>query len=252
MARKARIVHAAVTTNMEHRSMRMPGRTGITPHQEYPVRGLFRVLRGAALPASVLIAAALLGCAADAEPDAEDTPTPAEVTDSLPPAAVSAPGSVPVDEQTPEPDGMMGAAWTAADTNVERPMAGAALLRDVRTAGHTGFDRIVLDFGADSVPGYRIAYIDRPVRQCGSGEVVPLEGDGWLSITVQPANAHTEAGEPTVRERERTPRLPAVLELKLICDFEAMVEVVAGVSSPGRYRVFELAAPGRLVVDIMH
>ena len=179
-------------------------------------------------------------------------PTPADVTDSVPPEPVSAPAAVPDDEREPEPDGVMGAAWTAEETSVERPMAGAAVLRDVRIAEHPGFDRIVLDFGGDSVPGYRIGYIDRPVRQCGSGDVVPLAGDGWLSITVQPANAHTEAGEPTVRERERTPRLPAVLELKLICDFEAMVEVVAGVSSPGRYRVFELTEPGRLVIDISH
>ncbi|HSK21089.1 MAG TPA: hypothetical protein VK912_18170 [Longimicrobiales bacterium] len=177
---------------------------------------------------------------------------PADAVDSAQPAPVSAPAIAPEDERVPEPSGVMGAAWTAAETNVERPIAGAAVLRDVRTAEHTDFDRIVLDFGADSVPGYRVSYVDRPVRQCGSGDVVPLAGDGWLSITVQPANAHTEAGEPTVRERERTPRLPAVLELKLICDFEAVVEVVAGVSSPGRYRVFELMEPGRLVIDITH
>lgn len=223
-----------------------------TTQSEHRVRGRCRVLCSAALPVALLITVALAGCAADAEPDAADTPTPSEVADSMAPAAAGAPDSAPADERTAEPGGMMGAAWTAAGTNVERPMAGAALLRDVRTAGHTGFDRIVLDFGADSVPGYRVGYIDEPVRQCGSGEVVPLAGDGRLSITVQPANAHTEAGEPTVRERERAPRLPAVLELKLICDFEAMVEVVAGVTSPGRYRVFELTAPGRLVVDIMH
>lgn len=237
---------------------RIPVRTGITTR--HPARASFRVLHRAARQAAVLITAAIIGCAADTDPDAADVEVREDVTDSLPQDMadsplrdpVSAPADAPGDEQVPEPDGVMGAAWTGAETNVERPMAGAALLRDLRTAEHTGFDRIVLDFGPDNVPGYRVAYIDRPIRQCGSGHVVPLAGDGWLSITVQPANAHTEEGEPTVRERERMPRLPTVLELKLICDFEAMVEIVAGVSSPERYRVFELAAPGRLVIDVMH
>ena len=236
------------------------GRSGSALHVRHQTRMQVRAPCRAALLASVLMTAAIMGCAADVEPDAEDMPPRMEMPDSLraddadglSQDPVSAPLDVPDDERTPEPTGVMGAAWTAAETNVERAMAGAAVLRDVRTAEHTGFDRIVLDFGADDVPGYRIAYIDRPVRQCGSGDVVPLEGEGWLSITVQPANAHTEAGEATVRERERSPALPAVLELKLICDFEAMVELVAGVSSPERYRVFELSAPGRLVVDIRH
>ncbi|MBR9991268.1 MAG: hypothetical protein KFH98_16010 [Gemmatimonadetes bacterium] len=147
---------------------------------------------------------------------------------------------------------LMGAEWTVGDTRVDRPVTGAAMLREMRTARHDDFDRVVLDFGGDPVPGYRIAYIDRPVRQCGSGNVVPLAGDAWLSIIVEPANAHTEAGEPTVRERERTPALPSLLELKLICDFEAIVEVVGGLGSPERYRAFVLENPGRLVIDIMH
>jgi hypothetical protein len=102
------------------------------------------------------------------------------------------------------------------------------------------------------VPSYRVTWSDRPVQQCGSGETVPLAGDAALSVVVQPANAHTEAGEPTIRERERAPGLPTVLELKLICDFEAVVEWVAGVASPGQYRVFELRSPGRLVIDVRH
>lgn len=148
--------------------------------------------------------------------------------------------------------GTIDAAWTAGDTRVERSVTGVAVLRDLRVARHDGFDRIVMDFGTDAVPGYRIAYIDRPVRQCGSGNVVALAGDAWLSISVEPAHAHTDAGEPTVQERERAPRLPTVLELKMTCDFEAITEVVAGVTSPERYRTFTLESPMRLVIDIRH
>ena len=138
-------------------------------------------------------------------------------------------------------------------TNVTKEVAGAALLRSVRAARHDeGFDRIVFDFADDEVPAYHIEYVDRPVRQCGSGEAVPLAGDAWLTVRIEPANAHTEEGEPTVRERAMSPGLPTLLELKLICDFEAQVEWVAAVSSPEQYRAFTLAAPNRLVVDIRH
>ncbi|MBA2378972.1 MAG: hypothetical protein H0V76_05295, partial [Blastocatellia bacterium] len=43
-----------------------------------------------------------------------------------------------------------------------------------------------------------------------------------------------------------------VKDLKITCDFEAEVTWVAGVASPNRYRVLELKAPTRLVVDIKH
>jgi hypothetical protein len=221
-----------------------------------------------AVPCAVLVLVLSAGCGGDRERDDGSVDARADST-LIDPAAGSADpgtgaadagagfddpgtGDAPADERADGPGAVMGAEWTAGDTNVERSVEGAALLRAVRTAGHDGFDRIVLDFGNDAVPGYRIAYIDRPVRQCGSGNEVPFAGDAWLSIAAEPAAAHTEAGEPTVRERERAPGLPVLLELKLICDFEAQVEVVAGVASPGRYRAFVLDSPGRLVIDIMH
>ena len=102
------------------------------------------------------------------------------------------------------------------------------------------------------MPGYHIAYIDRPVRSCGSGEVVPLPGDGWLEVRMQPAAAHTEAGEPTIARRVHPLTLPNLKQLSLTCDFEADVTWVAGVLSPNDFRVSELKGPSRLVVDIRH
>ena len=198
--------------------------------------------------ALILLVGPGTGCDRDPTPGAASGPA-AGIDSGVAAPAAQGPGAA---AQQDGPDAVAGAGWTAADTDVERPVAGAALLGDVRTARHEGFDRIVLEFADDEVPGYRVAYIDRPVRQCGSGDAVPLAGAAWLSVVVEPANAHTEAGEPTVRERERAPRLPALLEMKVVCDFEAVVEVVAGVAAPERYRTFVLTGPSRLVVDIMH
>lgn len=178
--------------------------------------------------------------------DTPATPAPAPAGEESGQPAPTQP--VPADEaRDPDPQ---EAGWTSGIIDVRRQVAGAALLRDVRTARHPEFDRIVLDFGDSGVPGYHLEYIDRPVRQCGSGNVVPLAGDGWLQIRVEPANAHTEEGQPTIRDRARSPEHPNVWELKLVCDFEAQVEWVAGVRTPAPFRAFVLHSPDRLVVDV--
>lgn len=141
--------------------------------------------------------------------------------------------------------------WTAGVTRVERTYVGVGTVVATRIARNEGYERLVLELApGDTLPGYHIEYVDRPVRQCGSGNVVRLAGDAWLSVRLEPARAHTEEGQPTVRQRRLAPRQPVILEAVLTCDFEAQVEWVLGVSSPNRYRVLELSDPARLVVDI--
>lgn len=141
---------------------------------------------------------------------------------------------------------------TAGITDEKREIKRIAVLREVRTAQHNGYDRTVFEFEGAEMPGYHIKYIDKPVRACGSGDVVPLKGDGWLEIRFQPAQAHTEEGKPTVEARQRAPNHKIIKELKLTCDFEADVTWVLGVSSPNKYRTLELKNPTRLAVDIKH
>ena len=141
---------------------------------------------------------------------------------------------------------------TAGIVDKKYDIKGAAILKEVRTAQHGNYDRVVFEFAGAEMPSYHIEYIDKPVRACGSGNVVPLAGDGWLEIRFFPANAHTEEGKPTVENRERAPNHKIIKELKSTCDFEANVEWVLGVSSPNKYRVLELKNPTRLVVDIKH
>lgn len=138
---------------------------------------------------------------------------------------------------------------TTEPTVKERAGAPVAVLREVRAAEQQGFDRVV--FELDGMPGYRIGYVDRPV-QCGSGEPVEVAGAARLQVQLVPAQAHTEAGEPTVRDRERPLDLPVVKELESTCDFEADVTWVLGLASRRPYRVQELADPARLVVDVGH
>jgi len=128
--------------------------------------------------------------------------------------------------------------------------SGAPILVNVRTARQDGYDRIVFEFDTH-VPEWRTEYVDRPQYECGSGDAVRLEGDGWLQVNFEGAHAHTEEGRATAAPRHVADPAGANLrELRRICDFEAQVQYVLGVASPKRYRAFQLASPARLVVDI--
>jgi hypothetical protein len=142
------------------------------------------------------------------------------------------------------------AQWTAGIIQRDRAATGVATLSAARVARHDGFDRFVLEFEGSDLPSYHVEYVDRPVRQCGSGEVVDVAGDGWLLIRLEPARAHDDQGHATLAERRARPQLPVLIETRLLCDFEAQIEWVLGVASPNPYRVLELTRPVRLVVDV--
>ena len=181
---------------------------------------------------------------AGATPDTDAGATPA-------PAPAPTPTPPPPGSQAAQPEEPQNREWTAGLVDVKRSGLQPVTLREVRTARNEGFDRLVLQFDGDQVPGYHVEYVDKPVIKCGSGDPTELAGQGWLQVRVQPAQAH-QGAQPTVAERERKPGLPIVQELELTCDFEGEVTWVLGVKSPNKYRVMELKEPTRLVVDVQH
>ena len=179
---------------------------------------------------------------ANSAPAISPTATPSATQ----PPAVSTAASESGDTSAPDFEGTTGV------TEKKRGARPPVILRAVRAAKHDNYDRVVFEFAGNGLPGYRIAYLDKPARNCGAGEVVSVGGNGSMFIQILPANAHTPTGEATISERERQLNLPVMKEMKLICDFEADVQWVLGVTSPNRYRVLELLNPSRLVVDIKH
>lgn len=169
------------------------------------------------------------------------------------PAVVAAPAP-PVEPEVAADTGGTEPGWTAGIVEQSPETARPATVRAVRAARNQGWDRTVWEFAGDSLPGYHLEYVDRPVRSCGSGEVVEVAGDGWLQVRLAPAQAHDEAGRSTLGAgtRSRMPNLPVLLQLEQTCDFEAVAEWVMGVAAPNRYRVLELRDPARLVVDVRH
>ncbi len=126
-----------------------------------------------------------------------------------------------------------------------------AIVREVRTARHDDYERMVFEFSGPDIPGFHIEYIDEPVRECGSGKPFYLPGDGWLMIKFLSARMH-ENGSSTVPQRDLKPDYPILLRLTTVCDFENNVIWVASVATPNKFKVLALKNPPRLVVDIKH
>ena len=173
------------------------------------------------------------------------TPSVANAANNSSPATPA-----PADEVDNDTADFAGTAGVTEKKNTG--ISGVAIMNAVRTAKHGNYDRVVFEFAGTELPTYHIEYIDKPVRACGSGDTVPLAGDGWLEVRFTDAQAHTPEGEPTIKDRQRSPKLPVIKDLKITCDFEAEVTWVAGDASPNKYRVIELKNPTRLAVDIKH
>ncbi|HET7463499.1 MAG TPA: hypothetical protein VFJ82_19760 [Longimicrobium sp.] len=139
--------------------------------------------------------------------------------------------------------------WTVAVRETKH--AGTSTtLRGLRAAANAGFDRLVLDFGDDPVPGWRVEYVDRPVQQCGSGETVELGTPAALVVRLQYTQAHDEAGRGTLRQRDLTLNMPVMRRMVIVCDFEGEVEAAIGTASRQPFRVTELQNPSRLAIDL--
>lgn len=142
--------------------------------------------------------------------------------------------------------------WTTEPASRPDPQVGVAMLVGVRVAQNEGFDRLVLEFPDEHLPGYEVGYAAGPAAQCGSGEPVELAGTAVLLVRLVTAQAHDEQGRSALEERALLPELPAIREARLVCDFEGHIEWALGVAARTPFRVAELTRPTRLVVDIQH
>jgi hypothetical protein len=130
--------------------------------------------------------------------------------------------------------------------------ADAGVLEDVRVAEHEHYERVVFEF-RDALPQYRVTYLDRPARSCGSGYDIETAGEQVMKVSFAPASAFDDVdGErrKTVDDTELTPNLPLLQQLVETCDHHAGVSWALGTSEQVPFRVLALDNPGRLVVDL--
>ena len=198
---------------------------------------------------TVLVTAALVLLAAcGRNPDGEPAPPP------VPPASDtrSAPDPVTSPRTRTPRDGRdaVRARWSRP-TAVQLDRGSGAydlVLRGVRVGRHSGFDRIVVDFRGVGVPGWSVQYVER-ARLDGSGEEVALAGGAFLDIYA----SHTTWPAPGYYDGPRLlrPDGPAIDDVHVGGTFEGYTQVIAGIRGGARpFRVFTLARPARLVIDV--
>lgn len=128
-----------------------------------------------------------------------------------------------------------------------------ALLVDVTTPLNQGFDRIVFEF-EEGLPGYSIEYVEPPITADPSDLPVEIEGGAFLRVRFDSAAGHDPlTGEPTYDgPLEVATDLPSLLEMERAGDFEGVLTWVLGLEEEVDFRVFELAEPFRVIIDIVH
>lgn len=125
-----------------------------------------------------------------------------------------------------------------------------ATMTGIRTGLNTGFDRVVLDMtGAQPSVSYK--YVDDLIAD-GSGEIVWLTGEFFVSVVSTPARAHDDAGNPTYTgpQKFRTRNLRNVMAVAVTGDFEGYLSIGLGLRYQSWVRVFTLGSPTRVVIDV--
>lgn len=214
-----------------------------------------------ALP--LLLTLSLAACSGDSE-NVDPTPTPQQTAAARTPtaAATPPPGGSPVSTPTsvgtsaPPVDGTV-APQNAGDmvpvtikANPD-PAPKIGVLTDVRVGAHPeqgGWDRIVFEF-ADNLPPGEVKYVPSAV-QCGSGETEQLPGTAVLQVAFTTAQAHTDAGQSTIKASQITGPGNVILKSVQTCDFEAHLTWGIGVKSQQRFKITLLSNPTRVEIDV--
>jgi len=204
----------------------------------------------------LLIAAlTLIGCSKD-EPEPEPT-----ASDST-----SASTGVPTDIPSIEPDpplttasepAVTGPDWPTSDVSAQYDTAipSMPVLNAIRHGTHENYDRIALEF--NNLPNYEIGY-ESSIVYDGSGEPVSLNGDAFLQLVFNPAQAHTDAGEPTLPSpllNQVSTGFPALQAYLMNGDYEGYVSIALGLSDKLGFDVqkFQTSEGNWVIyVDIAH
>ncbi|MFF3728623.1 hypothetical protein ACFYYM_40475 [Streptomyces erythrochromogenes] len=130
----------------------------------------------------------------------------------------------------------------------------------VRAATHPGFDRFVIDLGDGPIPAWTESIQTEPLTCCGdetNEHVIPVTGKSYLKIHLSPASSFDFKSQTPLYSspRHSTFNFKSLKGQGLTgtVDPEAR-EFRIGLALGGHssYKIYKLAGPNRLVVDINH
>lgn len=192
----------------------------------------------------------LAGCGTGDEPTPEQSPSSTSTTPTPSQTPSQPPG--PTSSRTPSTSPDPRPAAGTGPRLVEPGPRSLLELTDVRVGHHDGFDRVVLELRGPGRPGWSVRYVDRP-RGDGSGELVPVAGDSFLDVYASGTTYDPDDLAYDVEDRRHVP-VPGggpVRDVYVLGTFEGYTQVIVGVDGPAvPYRVYRLADPPRVVVDL--
>jgi len=215
-----------------------------------------------AIAAAAVGVVVLAGCGTDSDSDHAGTssgaslssgassPAPGSSAQSGGSSASSAASQSADANATPQPND----APFAADTNVDTGQASAdaaLVLTAIRSGMQQGFDRVVLEFDGPGMPGWTAQYAAAASAQ-GKGGAIDPGGSAILDILVSGTaipkeNQQTVAGGPV-----GVSGLQVVKGIYNDGTFEGTTHVVIGIDGKKPFRVFSIANPTRVVIDVQH
>jgi hypothetical protein len=191
--------------------------------------------------------------AVDSTPPSTDTPVTASTTDTgsvAPPTSAESPTST---ERATEPTTEPCQAPTSTETvSVGFPNTLSSLVgSEIRTGSHTCFERVVLELQGDgTMPGYRVQYVDDPVRLSPSDLEVDIAGDATLVLSVGAWMTTMDGGGYQGPDQIIPSNVADILELRLVENFEGMHQWAIGLDQERAFTVTTLSGPPRIVIDI--
>lgn len=143
---------------------------------------------------------------------------------------------------------------TTTATTVPMATDHTTLLTGVEVSPQPGFDRVAFRFEGSGTPLVDIGYVSE-VRAAGSGELVAVEGDAFLSVRMEPASTVDLRGEEVERtytgpDRVRAEGTATVTEVVRTGDFEANLTWVIGARGEAPFRVYTDRRLGAVVVEL--
>ncbi|MEV7676826.1 hypothetical protein [Streptomyces sp. NPDC088752] len=126
---------------------------------------------------------------------------------------------------------------------------------DARVGGHAGFDRVVFDLSAGTLPNAQVTTSRSGIYETPSGQdqLIEISGKSYLILDLSTAHAHNNGGVNTYTSpRVQAVNLPSVKGVQLLNDSQGHVLLGISLDDHSRYKTFKLAKPNRLVVDVYH
>ncbi|MER7949146.1 hypothetical protein ABTY59_17330 [Streptomyces sp. NPDC096079] len=144
---------------------------------------------------------------------------------------------------------------TSAVAVAAAPTCADICILGMRTATHDTFDRVVIDLGEGTIPGWTTSEQTTPLYwgEEGSQTQVPITGDSYLNVTLMPAETFDGSHQPTYTSpRSQTFGYPSLKGQALVYSFEDSNTFGLALGPHSSYKVFKLTAPNRIVIDINH